>query len=247
MRTLLLVLSLLGSMGVAAAEYEYVVPLAGYTEGSGRTWYYAQAFIQNLTPRPATLRVTGIYPATPDARCALSETATIEAHEQIVTGLSICRAQFAAFSFVSNEKLNIRVEIDSHVTRRSGWDKQLIDATSGWLPAGVDAVAEGIANRSAQRTNILLVNPSDRVLTVQVNVTRPEFGVSQDLLIEVAPKATRLFPIAEIANPAPWPFPTSVDGRHYVRLRGDGPLQGGVTTVDTGGASMYVPLVALEP
>lgn len=247
MRTLSLVLSLVLSLSVAAAEFEYVVPLAGYAEGSGRTWYYAQAFIRNLSPRPAELRVTGIYPAAHDARCGLADTVTLAPHERIVTGLTVCRAQFAAFSFTSNEKLDIRVEIDSHVTMRSGWDKQVIDASTGWLPAGIDLVAEGIAKRTLQRANVLLVNPSDRVLTVQMHVERPEWDVESDLILEVPARSTRLFPLTELPHPAPPPFIDSADGRHLIRLRGDGPLQGGISTVSRDGASMYVPLVALEP
>lgn len=247
MRTLILVLSLVLSSAVAAAEFEYVVPLAGYAEGSGNTWFYAQAFIQNLTPRPATLRTTGLFPAFDGARCEVGETVTIPPYEQIVTGLTICRAQFAAFSFVSDEKLNVRVEIDSHVTMKSGWDKQVIDASHGWLPAGTDLVAEGIVNRTSQRANILLVNPSDSVLRAQVHVVRPEWGVANDVTLEVPARSSRLFAIAELPHPAPPPFIDSADGRHLIRLRADGPLQGGVTTVDKSGASMYVPLVALEP
>lgn len=247
MRTLLLALSLVLSSSVAAAEFEYVVPLAGYAEGSGRTWYYAQAFVRNLSPRSAELRLTGIYPAAHDARCALSESVTLESHEQIVTGLTICRGQFAAFSFTSTEKLSIRVEIDSHVTMKAGWDKQVIDASSGWLPGGVDLVAEGIARRNLQRANLLLVNPSARILTVQVHVERPEWDVESDLIVEVPGRSTRLFPLSELPHPAPPPFMDSADGRHTIRLRGDGPLQGGVSTVSGDGASMYVPLVALEP
>lgn len=235
------------SLSVAAAEYEYVVPLAGYTEGSGRTWYYAQAFIRNLSPRPAELRVTGLYPAVPDAGCGLAETATIAPHDRIVTGLTICRAQFAAFSFTSSEKLDIRIEIDSHVTLKAGWDKQVIDASSGWLPAGVDLVAEGIAKRTLERANVLLVNPSDRVLTVQMHVERPEWELASDLILEVPARSVRLFPLTELPHPAPPPFMDSADGRHLIRLRGDGPLQGGVSTISRDGASMYVPLVALEP
>ena len=248
MRTLILALTLAVSFAASAAEYPYIIPMSGYAQGSRNTWFYAETIVQNLSPRPATIRTTSVYPVFSTGTCSMPESFTLQPLERTHIDLGACLMHIAAIELSSNEPLSIRTEVDSHRTRVAGWDRQVIHAATGWIAAGVDSLTEAVISEGGdRRANLLLVNPSATELEVVVEMTRPEFDASRSETIVVAPKSSRLVGLSEIPDPlGPAPIPIERDGRHILRLHANGPYQGGVSSV-TAGTSMYVPAVPLAP
>jgi hypothetical protein len=246
MRSLILIVCLSLSVAASAQEFRYLIPLTGYMLGDDNTYYYADTIVQNLSPRPATVQATEIYALNGGKACDGGEAFTVPPQGRVTVGWGACFAAISAISILSDQKLSIRTEIDTHKTLVSGWDKLIIDAPSEWIPAGVTAVSEAIIREDGPRkASLLLVNPSETALTMTVEMTRPEFDLSSATTIEVPAKSARLVNLAEIKNPSPPPFISSVDGRHLVRLTGNGPWQGGVSSIFKG-PSMYIPATALE-
>lgn len=246
MRAFILFACLSVSLAAAAEEFRYLIPLTGYLSSDDGTYYYAGTVVQNLSSHPATVQATDVYPLNGGKPCAASEPFTVPPQGRVTIGWGACFASVSSVVIQSDAKLSVRTEIDIHKTLVSGWDKQLIDASTEWIPAGVPAVSEAIIRDDGPRkANLLVINPSDQTLTMTVEMTRPEFDLSSATTIEVPAKSSRLVNLEEIRNPSPPPFISSVDGRHLVRLTGSGPWQGGVSSVFKG-PSMYLPAMALE-
>jgi len=246
MRTFILFACLSVSLAVAADEFRYLIPLTGYLSTDDGTYYYATTFVQNLSPREATVQATAVYPLNASGPCTAGEPFTIAAHDRVTIGPGSCFSSVSAVEVVSSEKLIVRTELDTHKTMVSGWDKQVLDAPTEWIAAGVTAVSEAIIRDDGPRqANLLVVNPSDQTLTMTVEMTRPEFGLSSTKTIVVPALSARFVTLEEIRNPSPPPFIYSVDGRHLVRLTANGQWQGGISSIYKG-PSMYVPAIALE-
>jgi hypothetical protein len=246
MRSLILIACLSLSVAASADEFRYLIPLTGYLSGEDSTFYYAGTIVQNLSPRPATVQATDIYALNGGKACSASEPFTVPPQGRVTIGWGACFASISAVALLSNERLSVRTEVDTHKTRDSGWDKLILDAPTEWIPAGVTAVSEAIIREDGPRkASLLVVNPSDQTLTITVEMTRPEFDLSSATSFDVPAKSSRLISLAEVKNPSPPPFISSVDGRHLVRLTGSGPWQGGVASTFRG-PSMYVPATALQ-
>ena len=245
---MILVLSLAVSAVAVAEEYRYLVPLAGYIATSDGTYHYATTVLQNLSPRTATVRASDAYPLNPGRPCSTGgEPFTIAAQSRRTISPMSCMAAASALEIVSSEKLIVRMELDTHKTRVLGWDKQVIDAPTAWIPAGVTAVTEAVIRFDGPRTaNLLVVNPSAETLTMTVDMSRPEIRMSSTTTIQVPPHSMRMVPLEEVRNPNPPPFIYSLEGRHLLRLTANGPWQGGVSSLYEG-PSMYMPATPLVP
>jgi hypothetical protein len=139
------------------------------------------------------------------------------------------------------------MELDTHKTRVLGWDKQIVDAPTEWIPAGVTALSEAVIRFDGPRTaNLFVINPSATTLTMSVDMTRPELRMSSTRTIDVPPHSMRMVALDEIRNPNPPPFIYSLEGRHLLRLTANGPWQGGVSSLYEG-PSMYMPATPLVP
>ncbi|HKR62144.1 MAG TPA: hypothetical protein VJZ00_00320 [Thermoanaerobaculia bacterium] len=247
MRALILIASLAVSLVASAEQFQYIVPLSGYLSTDDGTYYYATTVVQNLSPREATVSTVDVYPLNGASPCVVGAPFAVPASGRVSIGPVACFGNVSAIQIVSTEKLRVHTEIDTHATRVSGWDKQLIDAPSAWIPAGTTAVTEAIIRDDGPRkANLLVINPSFQTLTLNIEMERPELDRSSARTIDVPAHSARLIPLEEVRNPSPPPFVYSVEGRHLLRITGNGDWQGGVSSIYKG-PSMYVPAVALEP
>jgi hypothetical protein len=249
MRALILFACLAVSTAASADEFHYLIPMAGYLyTADDATYYYATTTVQNLSPRPATVQTTDVYPYFAGGSCAAGEPFTIPAQGRITIGPMECMASLSALAIVSDEKLSVRTELDTHKTMVFGWDKLLLDATTDWIPAGVTALSEGIIRDDGPRkASLLVVNPSaDQMLTVTVETSRPEFVLSGTMNVDVPPLSARYVNLPELRNLKPPPFIYSAEGRHLLRLTANGAWQGGVVSVYRG-PSMYIPATPIVP
>jgi hypothetical protein len=249
MRALILFACLAVSTAVAADEFRYLIPMAGYLyTADDATYYYATTTVQNLSPRPATVRTTDVYPYFANGTCEAGEPFTVPAQGRITIDPMACMASFSALAIVSDEKLSVRTELDTHKTMVFGWDKLLLDAPTDWIPAGVTALSEGIIRDDGPRkANLLVVNPSaDQTLTMTVETSRPEFRLSGTTTVVVPPLSARFVNLSELRNPSPPPFIYSAEGRHLLRLTANGAWQGGVASIYRG-PSMYIPATPVAP
>jgi hypothetical protein len=247
MRSLALVVTLSLTLAASAAEYHYLIPLAGYLAMPDGTYHYAYTTIQNLSPRQATITTTAVYPYFADAVCRTPDPTPIEPRERLMVSPLICMGRASAFDIVSDEPLIVRTELQTHKTRIAGWDKQIIDAPTAWIEPGVAAVTDCILrDDEGKKANLLVVNPSDATLTLTIEITRPDLRLSDTLTLEVPPRSTSFAPLSEVRDPHPAPFGVFGDGRHILTITGDGPWQGGVTSL-VQGPSMYIPAVPLAP
>jgi hypothetical protein len=249
MRALILFACLAVSTAATAEEFRYLIPMAGYLYTSDdATYYYATTTVQNLSPRPATVQTTDVYPYFANATCAAGDPITVPPQGRVTIGPMACMSSLSALAIVSDEKLLVRTELDSHKTMVSGWDKQLLDAPTDWIAAGVTALSEAVIREDGPRkANLLVVNPSaDQMLTMTVDMTRPELETSGTITINVPPLSARFVSLPELRNPSPPPFIYSVEGRHLLRLTANGRWQGGVSSIFKG-PSMYIPATPIVP
>ncbi len=246
MRTLALITALLLALTAAAAEHPYILPLAGYALGQDGTNLYAYTVVTNLSPRTATIRTTNVYPLVADRACAAPTTISLEPHSRLRISPMICMDRLSSLEIVSDEPLSIRTELD---TKRwtFGSDRQIITAPTEWIAANVSSVTEAIIRDDSQwRANLLLINPSDSNLVVNVQVDRPEVRNAAMHTFEVAPRSSRIVNIPEVRRVIPEPFISSGEGRHILTITGNGPYQAGMSSVSYG-ISMYVPATPLAP
>jgi len=246
MRIHVLIASLVLALGLSAAEYRYILPVAGYSLGQDGTSLYAYTVVTNLSPRPATLRTTNVYPLVADRPCNVSTTSasTLEPNARVRISPMICMDRLSSIEIVSDEPLSVRTELD---TKRwaFGTDRQIIQAPTDWIAAGATSVTEAIIRDDSNwRANLLLINPSDQQLTVQVQVDRPEVHNSATHTFELAPRSTRIVNIPEVRRVPLDPFVSSGEGRHILRISANGPYQAGMSSVSYG-VSMYVPATPL--
>jgi hypothetical protein len=246
MRTFIVIASLAISMSAAAAEYRYILPFAGYARANDGMWLYSYTVVTNLSPRPATITTTDVYPVFADTPCSTPAPATLEPHARLRISPMICMGRLSSLAIVSDEPLSVRTELDTKKPA-FGSDRQIIDAFTDWIPAGVESVTEAIIrDDSGWGANLVLINPSDQPLVVNVAIDRPEVNRSTSMTIDVAPKSTRITQIPELRRANPTPFITSGEGRHLLRISANGPYQAGLSS-NSYGVSMYVPATQLVP
>jgi hypothetical protein len=246
MRTFIVLLSLAVSMSAAAAEFQYVIPFAGFAQGNDGTWLYSYTVVTNLSPRPATVQTTDVYPVVAGSACSAPAPFTLAPNQRIRISPMVCMGRLSSLAFVSDEPLSVRTELD---TKKAsfGSDRQIINAFTEWIPAGVESVTEAIIRDDAGwKANLVLINPNETPLVVTVVVDRPEVNRSTTLTFDVAPKSTRIVNVPELRRENPTPFITSGEGRHMLRLSANGDYQAGFSSMSYG-VSMYVPATPLVP
>jgi hypothetical protein len=248
MRAILISLLLAVSLSAAAQEYRYLIPMMGYLASDDGTYYYAYTVVQSLTPRNATIVTAAMYPLSAGRPCRSPEPWTVRAGERARVSPMSCMAAVSAMEIISNEPLSVRTELDTHKTMASGWDRQIISASTDWIPAGVTSISEAvILEDQGRRANLLAINPSDTAILLTIEMSRPEYRLSKTLTVEVPAQSMRFASLAEVRNPTPPPpFIASMDGRHLLRITSTGPWQGGVSSRYQG-PSMYVPATPLLP
>lgn len=243
--TLLICLSLTAT--VLADDHPYLIPMVGYTATSDHVYTYAYTYVQNLSPRTATFEVKEVYSMSASRRCDVSGSLEIPAYERVTISPMTCMTAVAAVAIVSNEPLSIRTELDSHQTMATGWDKQVIDAPAEWIAAGTTTIAEGVVlEDSDKKASLLVINPADVPLTLTVQLDRPEHRTSSTRTFTIGPRSMQLIDLAPVRRDVNWPFMSSGKGRHVIRITGDGPWQGGVSSVSKG-SSMWAPAKPLVP
>lgn len=247
MRAILIALLLAVSLSASAQEYRYLIPVTGYLSAGDGTYYYANTIVQSLTPREATIVTAAMYPLSASRPCPSPGAWSVRGGERARISPMICMAALSAMEIISNEPLSIRTELDTHKSMVSGWDKQIIPAATGWIPAGVTSISEAVLlDDQGRKANLLAVNPSETPVVLTVEMDRPEYGLSKTLTIDVPGRSMRFASLGEIRNPSPPPFIASFDGRHVLRITSTGPWQGGVSSLFKG-PSMYVPATPLLP
>lgn len=247
MRTVLLSLLLAVSLSASAQEYRYLIPVTGYLSLGDGTYYYANTIVQSLTPRPATIVTAAMYPLSTGRPCPAPGSWSVDAGERVRISPMVCMASLSAMEIISSEPLSIRTELDTHKTMVAGWDKQIIPASTSWIPAGVTSISEAILlDDQGRKANLLAINPSDTPIVLTVEMDRPEYELSNTITIEVPARSMRFARLGEIRNPSPPPFIASFDGRHVLRITSTGPWQGGVSSLYKG-PSMYLPATPLLP
>ena len=246
MRTFIVLVSLAVSLSAAAAEHRYVIPFAGFAQGNDGTWLYSYTVVTNLSPRPATILTTDVYPVIAESPCAAPAPINLAANQRIRISPMVCMGRLSALSIVSDEPLSVRTELDTKKPA-FGSDRQIINAFTDWIPTGVESVTEAVIRDDAGwRANLVLINPNETPLVVNVAVDRPEVNRSTTMTIDVAPKSARIVNVPELRRTNPTPFITSGEGRHLLRLSANGPYQAGFSSMSYG-VSMYVPATPLVP
>jgi hypothetical protein len=247
MRAIVLSFLLAVSLSASAQEYRYLIPITGYLPVDDGTYYYAYTVVQSLTPRNATIVTAAMYPLSAGRPCRTPAPWTVPAGKRVRISPMVCMSALSAMEIISNEPLSIRTELDTHKTMVSGWDRQIIPAATDWISAGVTSISEAIIlEEQGQKANLLAINPSDTPIVLTIEMTRPEYGLSRTLTVEVPAKSMRFASLGEIRNPSPPPFMISIDGRHLLRITSTGPWQGGVSSRHQG-PSMYLPATPLLP
>jgi hypothetical protein len=248
MRAILISLLLAVSLSASAQEYRYLIPMTGYLPADDGTYYYAYTVVQSLTPRDATIVTAAMYPLSAARPCRSPQPWTVRAGERVRISPMSCMAATSAMEIISNEPLSVRTELDTHMTMVLGWDKQVIPATTSWIPSGVASISEAVIREDqGRKANLLAINPSDTAIVLTVEMSRPEYRISKTLTIEVPAQSMRFANLAEVRSATPLPpFIASIDGRHLLRITSTGPWQGGVSSRYQG-PSMFVPATPLLP
>ena len=101
MRTFIVIASLAISMSAAAAEHRYILPFAGYARANDGMWLYSYTVVTNLSPRPATITTTDVYPVFADTPCSTPAPATLEPHARLRISPMICMGRLSSLAIVS--------------------------------------------------------------------------------------------------------------------------------------------------
>ena len=243
-----LALALFALSSSAAAQYTYIVPISGIAFGYS-TAYFAEEWVTNPNATAATLRYEAVYPAVGVAPCVLPPDRVIPPR----TVLSLTRPCSSLYALVVRSDQPLRFMVDIHAVftgRPSGLNNQYqqIDTATEWLPPETDALIPTIRlSESDGKGNLVLVNPNDFVLTVNVHVDRPEVGKSTDSTIQVPPRSLLMSSLAKIPPPSNgFPDPVPFEGVHHVTVRANGKFQAGVSNI-FGSSTTYRSATPLQP
>jgi len=241
------VLVLFALSSSAAAQYTYVVPISGTAFGFSAA-YFGEEWVTNPNATAATLRYEAVYPVAGAAPCVLPTDRVVPPR----TVLSLDRACSSLHAMVvtSDQPLRFMVDILGVFSDRpSGLNNQYqpIEIATDWLPRETDALIPTIRLfENESKANLVLVNPNDFVLTVNVHVDRPELGKSADSAIQVQPRSVSMSSLSQIPTPPSNVFPRIYNGVHHVTVRANGRFQAGVSNT-FGSATTYRSAIPLQP
>jgi hypothetical protein len=243
-----LALALLALSCSAAAQYTYIVPISGVAVGYS-TGYFGEEWVTNPNSTAATLRYEAIYTPVGVAPCVLPPDRVLPPRS--VTSLARPCSSLYALVVRSDQPLRFMVDILAVFTGRpSGLNNQYqqIETATEWLPPDTDALIPTIRlSESDGKGNLVLVNPNDFVLTVNVHVDRPEVGKSADSTIQVQPRSLLMSSLAKIPPPSiGFPDQLPYSGVHHVTVRANGKFQAGVSNM-FGSSTTYRSATPLQP
>jgi hypothetical protein len=125
---------------------------------------------------------------------------------------------------------------------------QPVEVATSWIAPGVEStIPNVIMVHPSDKANLVIVNPNDFVLTVEMHVERKELRESEDGILRVPARSVLM--TAVLAFPTP-PIPSgtlrSYDGLHEITLRANGKLSAGVSN-EFYGSQVYRSAVPLQP
>ena len=226
-----------------------IIPVIGESTGH-RAQHRARALVFNPTPRTAIVRKVDVYPLSLNSACRIPQEWSVPPRqtESIEINDSFCGPiGLTALSIASDEPVVVQNEVVSHFQDTTVTDVQLFEAPAQWIEAGMEAMTSATVQPARNlRGNLLVINPNDFVLVVQMHVQRRDApGPSRDETFEVAPHSSRLHSIEYIPNPHP-DYPLGFDWSHEITLAANGRFWAGASSIDENGGSYFYEAVALE-
>jgi hypothetical protein len=98
----------------------------------------------------------------------------------------------------------------------------------------------------SDKTNLILVNPNDFLLTVNLHVERPELGKFVNDTLEVQPRSFLMTPVLQIPTPQSGSEPLVFDAVHNFTVRANGKFYAGVSNYYLG-SSTFRAAIPLQP
>jgi hypothetical protein len=228
-----------------AAQYTYIVPVAGATSGF-RSQYLALVTAFNPNATPATVRYEAIYPAPGGGPCPLPSAKTI-APRALVELADFCILELHAFVLTSDQPLNIMVDVDAFFESPVRRQLEPVAVATEWIPPESEAMIPTVRMLyPADKTNIVFVNPNDFLLTVDLHVERPELKKSYDETRQVPPRSFVMFPIAQIPTPPSGTIPHVYGAIHQITVRANGKFYAGASN-EFAGSLVFREAIPLQP
>jgi hypothetical protein len=236
----------------ASAQYTYIVPVAGATSGF-HSQYFAEITALNPNATPATLRYEAFYPIPGSSSCTLRSPQTI-LPRSIVGVSQACFTSLHAQVLSSDQPLSIMVDVyasflDVTGTKATRFELQPIEVATDWIVAESEAMISNVMMfDQSDKANIVIVNPNDFLLTIDVHVDRPELSKSADVTLAVQPRSFFMTALAPIPTPElpPGSIPRVYSGRHHVTVRANGKFYAGVSNTFEG-SLVFRRAIPLQP
>ena len=216
----------------AAAQYTYIVPVAGQAVGF-RSQYGTKISALNPNATSATLRYEAFYPASGDNSCLLPDFIQV-IPPKTMAGLGQACFFLHALVLTSDQPLLVMADIYS-ITDPIGRDLlfrlQPVEVATSWIAPGVEStIPNVIMVDPSDKANIVIVNPNDFILTVAMHVARAELEESADVTLTVPARSVLMTAVKAFPTPViPSGTLRSYDGLHQITLRANGKLSAGVS------------------
>jgi len=239
---LLLLLAL--SARNVAAQYTYIVPVAGGASGF-QSQYLAIISAFNPNATPATIRYEAIYPVPGGGPCPLPPAKTI-APRGLIELADSCVFELHAVVLTSDQPLHLTDDVHANFLATRTEQLEPVEVATDWIaPESEAAIPNLMMLDPPDKTNFVVVNPNDFLLTVDLHVERPEFGKSYDETHQIAPRSFVMFPVAQIPTP-PETFPHIYDAVHRITVRANGKYYAGASN-EHGGSLVFRGAIPLQP
>lgn len=239
--------SCLVSVTAWSAEFHSIVPGVGSVWGIGGL-HVALATVTNPTSRTALVERRGLYPAFAPEVCDWPESWSVPPRSSISIS-SPCSSSLFSLELVADEPVHVSVIVTSLPPGTYGFDHQLFEAPTSWFRPGHEVILPARIEREFRwRSNLVIINPGDEAIVVQMHIERAEFSSSRLEEIVVPAQRTLIYPIAQVEDPGPpSPWPRILTGDHDLRLESTGPFWAGVSAVDFTGGNLFFKGIELEP
>jgi hypothetical protein len=242
-----LVLVLLATSAGAAAQYTYIVPVAGSAFGFG-SQYSTEITAVNPNPVPATLRYEAFYPTPGPLPCTVRSTQVMLPRS--VSNVSAACFQLHAMLLSSDQPLKLKEIVVGFVRDTSGlmrFQLQPVDIANDWIAPETDALIPGVRMLNPpDKANLILVNPNDFLLSVNLHVERPELRQSADYIFQVQRRSLLMSPVAQIPTPVSNEDPVIFSAVHHFTVRANGKFCAGVSNTFSG-APIFIAAIPLQP
>lgn len=236
-------LLLLVAATLSANEFTYIVPVTGVVFASDSI-YAGTIRALNSGVEVATVSVRDILQPPGAGPCSARQPRILLSGEVSEVGFVTGCVGVRALVLGSDRPIHVRAQVRS--IGPFSTSEQRVDVATSWIePTETAMIADvEIAKEVGRRANLILVNPNDFVIDVQVRVDRPETKRSRDETLRVSSRSMMIYPIAEIEHDV-CPLLCVVDSLHHLTLTATGRFQAGASSAQWGGA-MYRPAVVLN-